>query len=118
MSDRDNTSTAAALILLAGGIIGAGLALLYAPQAGEKTRKDLERYAKKARKKGREAAGVVEDFTEQLSDMIETIGERAAEILEKGEDLAYGAKKGVLKAMEEGEERLEKQRSRLRKLIG
>lgn len=119
MSDRDNTATtAAALILLAGGIIGAGVALLYAPQSGERTRKDLGRYAKKARKKGRVAAETVEEFSEQLSDMLETMSERAAEILDKGQDMAYGAKKSLLKAFEEGEERLEKQRSRLRKLIG
>jgi gas vesicle protein len=117
MSDRDNTASTAALILLVGGIIGAGVALLYAPQTGDKTRKELGRYAKKARKRGREAADAVEEFSDQVSEMVENISERAADILEKGQDMAYGAKKGLLRAMEEGEERLEKQRSRLMKLI-
>lgn len=119
MSGRDNNyATVAALMLVAGGILGAGIALLYAPQSGEKTRKELSRYGKKARKRTQEAVDAVEDFGEQVTDMAETVGERAAEILEKGKDMAYGAKKGLLKAIQEGESRLEKQRSRLSKMIG
>ena len=60
----------------------------------------------------------VEDFTEQVTEMAETVGERASEILEKGKDMAYGAKKGLLKAIADGEARLEKERSRLSKMIG
>ncbi len=119
MSERENnTATVGALMLLAGGIIGAGLALMYAPQSGAKTRKDLVKYGKKARRRTQEAVEVVEDFTEQVTDMAELVGERASEILEKGKDMAYGAKKGLLKAIQEGEARLEKERSRLSKLIG
>ena len=102
-------------MLLAGGIIGAGIALLYAPQSGAKTRKDIARYTKRARRKGEEA---VEDFTDQVTDMAEAVGDRASEILEKGKDLAYGAKKSVLRAIEEGEARLVKERARLAKIIG
>jgi gas vesicle protein len=118
MSDKDNSVMVGALMLLAGGILGAGVALLYAPQSGEKTRKDIGRYTKKARKRTREAVEAVEDFTEQVSEMAEAVGERAADILEKGKDMAYGAKKGLLKAIEEGEERLSKERARLTKMIG
>jgi len=118
MSDRDNNAVVGALMLLAGGIIGAGIALMYAPQSGEKTRKEMGRYAKKARRKGQEAAEAVEDFSEQVADMAEAVGERAADILDRGKDMAYGAKKGLLKAIEEGEARLVKERARLAKMIG
>jgi len=118
MSNKENTAMVGALMLLAGGILGAGVALLYAPQSGEKTRKDITRYTKKARRRTREAVEAVEDFTEQVSEMAEAVGERAADILEKGKDMAYGAKKGLLKAIEEGEERLSKERARLTKMIG
>ncbi|HBA89516.1 MAG TPA: hypothetical protein DCZ75_16480 [Geobacter sp.] len=118
MSDRENKVMVGALMLLAGGILGAGIALLYAPQSGDKTRKEIGRYAKKARRKGEEALEAVEDFTEQVTDMAEAVGDRASEILEKGKDMAYGAKKGLLKAIEEGEARLVKERSRLAKMIG
>lgn len=120
MSEREDSNSvmAGALLLLAGGIIGAGLALLYAPQTGEKTRKDMSRFAKKARRKTMDAVDAVEDFTEQVTDMAEAVGDRAAEILDKGKDMAYGAKKGLLKAIAEGEARLERERSRLAKMIG
>jgi gas vesicle protein len=118
MSDRDNKAVVGALMLLAGGIIGAGVALLYAPQSGEKTRKEIGRYGKRARRKGQEAVEAVEDFSEQVADMAEAVGERAADILERGKDMAYGAKKGLLKVIEEGETRLGKERARLSKLIG
>jgi gas vesicle protein len=119
MSDRNNNSVmVGALLLLAGGILGAGAALLYAPQSGEKTRKELGRYAKKARRRGEEAVEAVEEFAEHVTDMAEAVGDRASEILEKGKDMAYGAKKGLLKAIEEGEARLVKERARLTKMIG
>lgn len=118
MSDRDSNAMVGAVMLVAGGLIGAGIALLYAPQSGEKTRKGLVRYAKRARRRTREAVEAVEDFTEQVTDMAEAVGERATEILEKGKDMAQGAKKGLLKAIEEGEARLVKERSRLAKMIG
>lgn len=119
MSNRENNNAkVGAIMLLAGGILGAGLALLYAPQSGEKTRKELVRFGKKTRRRTQDAVDAVEDFTEHVSDMAEAVGDRASEILEKGKDMAYSAKKGLLKAIQEGESRLEKERSRLSKMIG
>jgi len=118
MSDRENNAVVGALMLVAGGLLGAGIALLYAPQSGEKTRKGLVRYAKRAQRRTVEAVEAVEDFSEQVSDMAESVGERASEILEKGKDMAYGAKKSLLKAIQDGESRLEKERARLSKMIG
>jgi gas vesicle protein len=119
MAQNKNSSfMTGAVMLIAGGLVGAAVALLYAPQSGDKTRKELNRYAKKARKRSREVMGAVEDFTEEVTDMAEAVGERAADILDKGKDMAYGAKKGLLQAIEEGESRLMKQRSRLMKMIG
>jgi len=118
MSQRDNSALVGALMLVAGGMLGAGVALLYAPQSGEKTRKGIVRYAKKARRRTQEAVEAVEDFTDQVSDMAEAVGDRASEILDKGKDMAYGAKKGLLKAIAEGEALLEKERARLTKMIG
>jgi len=118
MAHRENKVMVGALMLLAGGIIGAGVALLYAPQSGERTRKEIGRYAKKARRKGEEALEAVEDFTEQVGEMAEAVGDRASEILDRGKDMAYSAKKSLLRAIEDGEARLMKERARLTKMIG
>lgn len=115
MADKNNSAVVGALMLIGGGIIGAGVALLFAPQSGKKTRRDIVRYAKKAKHK---AEDVVDDFTDSLSDMVEAVGEKASDILDRGKDLAYEAKKDVLKAIEEGQSKLEKQRNRLVKLVG
>lgn len=116
--EEGNNVMVGALMLLAGGIIGAGVALLYAPQTGEKTRKEMARFAKKAKRRTRDAVEAVEEFADQVSDMAESVGDRASEILERGKDMAYSAKKGLVRAIAEGEARLEKERTRLSKMIG
>jgi len=115
MSENNNNALVGALMLVAGGIIGAGVALLFAPQSGERTRKDITRYAKKVKRK---AEGVVDDFSDTVSEMVDTVSEKAEDILEKGKDMAYEAKKELVKVIEDGQEKLEKQRVKLMKLVG
>jgi gas vesicle protein len=114
MDENNNNAMVGALMLVAGGIIGAGVALLFAPQTGEKTRRDIVRIAKKTKHKAEE---VVDNFTDTISDLVDAVGEKAGEILDQGKDLAYDAKKEVLRAIEDGQAKLEKQRTKLAKLI-
>ena len=114
MENKENSAMVGALMLVAGGIIGAGVALLFAPQSGKKTRRDIKRYSRKVR---RETEDAIEEFSGNVMDMVETVGEKAEEILDRGKDLAHDAKKDLLRAIEEGQHRLEKQRARLTKLI-
>ncbi len=65
-----NRNTAVALI--AGGLLGAGVALLLAPQSGRKTRRDLCRFAEKTRNK-------VEAAEIELRHSVENIVAEAAE---------------------------------------
>lgn len=102
-------------MLIAGGIIGAGIALLFAPQSGKATRKDISRYARKVR---RRAEDIVDDFSDSVVKMVETVGEKAGDILDRGADIAHETKKDILKVIEEGQEELEKQRNRLARFLG
>lgn len=115
MSDRCNTYKAGALMLIAGGLIGAGIALLFAPQSGRATRKDICRYARRARRRGED---IVDDFTDSVSKMVDVVGEKASDILDRGADLAGDAGKEILKAIEHGHEKIEKHRARLSKFFG
>ena len=115
MEDKNNAAFVGALMLVAGGIIGAGVALLYAPQSGKKTRRDIVRYTGKVR---RRAENAIDEFSGSVHDMVENVGEKAEEILDKGRDLAYDAKRELISVIEEGQQKLEKQKSRLAKLIG
>ena len=114
MGKRENGVAAGTLLLAAGAILGAGVALLLAPQSGKDTRKDIVRYAKKARNG---AGGVVEDFADTVSGMVDAVGDKAEDILDKGKDLAYDAKMELIGAIAEGQKKLEKQRARLEKMI-
>lgn len=113
MEDRDKKIAAAALMVFAGGIMGAGLALLFAPQSGSKTRKDIFRYSKKVRNRTNEA---VDDLAADVSNLVETIGEKTDDLLEKGRDVAGGARKDLIRLIEEGASKLEKFRTLLSRM--
>lgn len=113
MEDRDNKIAAAALLLVAGGIIGAGVALLFAPQAGDRTRRDLSRRAKKIK---RQADDVVEDLSVSISDLVETIGEKTDDLVESGKEVAGSARKNLIRLIEEGATKLEKFRTKLSRM--
>jgi gas vesicle protein len=115
MSESDGKVMAGALLVLTGAVIGAAAALLLAPQSGDKTRQDVVRYAKKAR---RTAEGVAGEFADSVSGMVDSIEERSDEILAQGKELAKESKGIMLEAIEEGQKRLALQRERLADLIG
>ncbi|MDD2853242.1 MAG: YtxH domain-containing protein [Desulfuromonadaceae bacterium] len=113
MEDRDKKVAAAALLIFAGGVIGAGLTLLFAPQSGSRTRKDILRYSKKV---GHRADEVVDDLAANVSNLVETIGEKTDDLLEKGKDVAGGARKDLIRLIEEGSSKLEKFRTLLSRM--
>jgi gas vesicle protein len=115
MNTTNDTAKVAAVMVITGGIIGAGLALLFAPQSGTRTRRDIARMSRKVKD---QAADAVEDFSETFHEMVDYVSDTAADLFDKGKDMALSAKEDVLKAIEEGQAKLEKEKLRLAKLIG
>jgi gas vesicle protein len=115
MSERNDNVVTGALLLLAGAILGAGAALLVAPQSGRQTRRDIARYA---RKTGRKLEGVAGEVAGSVAGMADALEEKAEDLLEKGKDLSRESLEAVLNAFNEGQERLGRQRDRLAKLLG
>jgi len=113
MEDREQKVAAAALLVLAGGIIGAGLALLLAPQSGQRTRKDILRYAKKKQIRAGEA---VDDLSATVSDLVDSLSDKSDELLEKGKGVAGNARKDLIRLIEEGASRLEQFRTKLSRM--
>lgn len=113
MGNNNKKVAAAALLLVAGGIIGAGMALLMAPQSGERTRRDITRYARKVKTRTEDA---VEDLSDTVNDLVEAVGDKTDELLEKGKDVAGSARKDLIRLIEEGASRLEKFRTRLSRM--
>ncbi|HEU4684064.1 MAG TPA: YtxH domain-containing protein [Nitrospira sp.] len=48
MSEQGKQTVRMAALVAGSAVVGAGIGLLFAPKAGTETRRDLERYAKKA----------------------------------------------------------------------
>ena len=115
MDERNDNVMMGALLVVAGAILGAGAALLFAPQAGHDTRRDIARYA---RKTSRKLEGVAGEVVGSVTGMADVVEEKAEEFLEKGKDLSKESLEAVLTALNEGQERLGRQRDRLVKLLG
>jgi gas vesicle protein len=82
MSDEVvNKNTAVAL--LAGALLGAGVALLFAPQSGRKTRRDIRQFAEKAGNKA-EAARVA--LQHSIDNIIEDVEGKLQQGLASGMD--------------------------------
>ena len=114
MAENEKSAMVGALMLVAGGIIGAGVALLFAPQSGERTRRDISRYVKRT---GRRAGELAEDFSETVSDMVDVVSDKAADLIEQGKDMALDAKRDLLKVLDEGQATLQRQRAKLARMI-
>jgi gas vesicle protein len=100
---------------LLGGIIGAAIALLYAPKSGRETRRDIARTAKRVKK---ETADLIEDTVEGIQDFAGDIKERVTHIIDRGVELSEDAKKEILKSLEHGQKAIEKQRKRITEALG
>jgi len=115
VDDRNDDVMMGAMLVLAGAILGAGAALLFAPQSGQKTRKDISRFARKA---SRKVEGVAGEVVGSVAGMADAVEEKAEELFETGKDLSRESRDAVLAALNEGQERLGRQRDRLAKLLG
>jgi len=115
MDDRTDNVMMGTLLVVTGAILGAGAALLFAPRSGRQTRRDIYRFARKTGRKVEGAAGEVVGSVVEMADAVE---EKAEELLEKGKDLSRESREAVLAALNEGQERLGRQRDRLAKLLG
>ncbi len=110
----DDTKTIAGAFLL-GGLIGAGIALLYAPKAGRETRRDI---SKAARRVKRDALELVEDTIQSVDEFAGTVKDMASDIIDRGVELSDGAKKEVVKSLEYGQKIIEKQKKRIIEGLG
>ena len=104
-----------ALAFLIGGAVGAGIALLYAPQSGRDTRKDI---AKTARRVKKETVNLVEDAVDSINDFVSDVKDKVGDIIDRGKDLSDDAKKEVLRNLEQGQKVIEKQRKKVIEALG
>ena len=80
MARKINTSMTEALMLFGGGVVGAGLALLLAPQSGKKSRRDISRLSRSVSK---QSDRVIRNISESMSDFAERVNGMTTGILHK-----------------------------------
>jgi gas vesicle protein len=115
MTRKHNHTMTDALMFFGGGVVGAGMALWFAPQPGTKTRAEIAHFGKIV---GDRSERAVHDFTDKMASIADTVGEKAVGILHSGQDLAREGKTGLLKAIRKGEEKLANQKQTLAHLFG
>jgi gas vesicle protein len=94
-SERGISGSAVVLAFLLGGALGAGLALLYAPESGKRTRVRLRQFAEEAQEKTEETVKEFRDKAEGVAqewrDRVEGVVTAGKELLEENKDLLTGA---------------------------
>ena len=99
---------------LLGALIGAGVALLFAPRSGRETRADISRRARAAQDRVRDVATGV---TDQVVDTFETARTRIEEQIESARDAIVTKKEQVSRAMEAGREAAQQARTDLERRL-
>ncbi len=91
MARKDSNTMTDALMLVGGGIFGAGLALLLAPRSGKRTRKDIACFT---RTMGKKTDRVVHDVAGNIAGFAVSVGDRAAGYLRNGQEKLAQMRKG------------------------
>ncbi len=99
--------TASLISFLAGSIVGAGIALLFAPQPGEYTRREMREKAERAIIKFHRLEDEIKDA---LNETILSLRHKAAQLVDEGRDAADVKKRELLDAIAAGQRVLEHKR--------
>jgi gas vesicle protein len=89
------------LSFLLGGIVGAAVALLLAPESGRDTRHKIKEFAG--------------DMKDKVRDYTDNVKGKFTSTVEKGKDFYEEKKSSITKAVEAGREAYEKEKERLSK---
>ena len=104
----------AAGFLFAGAIVGSAIALLYAPQSGLRTKKDIVRFARKTVDR---LDDLQEDIRDQVSNRVNDMAEVVKDAVDRGKKLGAEGYENVLQGFDNAKKRVEDGRSRLEQLI-
>jgi gas vesicle protein len=97
--ERGYSGSAVALAFILGGVIGAGAAMLFAPESGRRTRERLRDFAA--------------DMRDKTIDLSEDLRDKAEDAMERGREV-YEEKKSILSAaVQAGKEAVQRERDRL-----
>jgi gas vesicle protein len=111
---KDDAAKIAGAFLI-GGMVGAVIALLYAPQSGRQTRRDISKTAHRIQK---DAAELVHDTIDTINQFAYETKDRVSDLIEQGGELSEKAKEEVMKTLDHGQKIIEKQKKRIVEGLG
>jgi len=104
--ETKNEKLNGALLFVAGSLIGAGVALLLAPQSGRKTRRDIVHLGKMAKKKSEQ---IQLEMRHALDNLVDDISERMQEGMDRGREWTEQTTQGVVRALNSGKDYIRKE---------
>jgi gas vesicle protein len=89
-SDEQDQSVSRIAWFFTGAVIGATVAILYAPKSGKDTRQYISNRAQEGREAVESASGDIVDASREMFDRGRKLVEDAAELFERGRKLVRG----------------------------
>lgn len=81
MARKISNTMTDALMLVGGSVVGAGVALLFAPCSGAKSRRNIARFSKTVTKKGENAIHTFNDSVSDFADTMSSMGKKASGLM-------------------------------------
>ena len=104
----------AAGFLIAGAMVGAAVALLYAPQSGARTQKDLKKFARNTVDR---IDDLQEDIRDKVADWVNDMTEVVKDGVDRGKKLGAEGYEQVLQGFDKAKRHVEHGRSRIEQII-
>jgi gas vesicle protein len=111
---KHNDHAGKIMMILVGSFVGAAVALLFAPQPGDRTRRELARAGKKA---GNRAQKFVNRIAKDLDRTIGDIINYSEGSLEKGKELTGKTREEILTVLDAGKQFIDEERAKLEKIF-
>ena len=104
----------AAGVLFAGAMVGAAIALLYAPQSGDRTKKDIKKFARQTVNRLDDLQGGIRD---QITNWVDDMTEVVKDGINRGKKLGAEGYEQVLQGFDNAKKCVEDGKSRIEELI-
>jgi gas vesicle protein len=98
------------VLFLTGGLLGATIALLFAPQSGKRTRRDIIRWGEKAKRQSEE---IQVQMTQAIEDLVDDISERVEESLDRGLEWTDKTARQFREALNAGRESVQQEMAKI-----
>lgn len=104
----------AAGFLMAGAVIGAAVALLYAPQSGVRTQRNLKKFARNSKHR---LEDLQDDIRNQVTDWVEKVTDVVQDGIDQGKRLSTQGYEKVLKGFDGAIQYVDEGKGRIEKMI-